>query len=105
MIKQKIISFFLCLVFAIQVLPIAQIGGMLSQNQWTEELPHNDVDDSAKSPDVNSHNHPYLPPCGYSAVSSSSSESKALAYIHFSERIPSNHSTEVVIPPPDSVII
>ena len=86
------------------MLPIAQIGSMLSQNQWTEEFPHNVFDESVKSAELSSLNHPYLPPSGYSTVNSFFSESKALAYIHFSEQIPSNHSTEVVIPPPDAVI-
>lgn len=104
MSKLKIISFFLVLVLAIQVLPIAQIGTMLSQNQWTEELPHAS-DDGGKAGALADFNHPYLPPAGYSAVVSFFSESKALAYIHFSEQIPSNHSTEVVIPPPDSAIL
>ncbi|MBI1781115.1 MAG: hypothetical protein HYR66_07060 [Sphingobacteriales bacterium] len=38
--KKKIISVFLLLVFSTQVLPVAQIGRMLYQNQLTEELPH-----------------------------------------------------------------
>lgn len=87
------------------MLPIAQIGSTLSQNQWTEELPHNASDDAGKAGAFAEFNHPYLPPAGYSTIVSFFSESTALAYIHFSENIPSNHSTEVVIPPPDSVII
>ena len=105
MIKQKVISFIFILLFTIQVLPIAQIGRMLSQNQWTEELPHNLSDDSGKPDGLANYNHPYLPPAGYSGSYSFSSESKVLAYIHFSEQIPSNHSTEVVISPPDAVSI
>jgi len=84
------------------MLPIAQIGTILSKNQWTEELPHNSSDDCGKA-NLADFNHPFLPPAGYSTVSFFS-ESKALAYIHFSEQIPFNHSTEVVVPPPDSVI-
>ncbi|WP_018615079.1 hypothetical protein [Segetibacter koreensis] len=104
MIKLKIISFFLSLLIAIQMLPIAQIGNMLSKNQWTEELPHNAADDAGKADTFAKFNHPYLPPSGYSTGISFCSDSKELAYIHLSESIPSNHSTEVVIPPPDSVI-
>ena len=104
MIKLKVISFFLVLLFAIQVLPVAQIGRMLSQNQWTEELPHASDDDASANALANT-DHPYLPPAVYSATRSLFSETKALAYIHFSEQIPSNHSTEVVIPPPDAVIL
>lgn len=85
------------------MLPIAQIGNMLSQNQWTEELPHGDADDSLPTGDFANNNHPYLPPAGYSVTGSIFCVSKTLAYLHYSERIPSNHSAEVVIPPPDSV--
>ena len=103
MVKLKIISFFLCLLLALQMLPLAQIGSMLSQNQWTEELPHNTADDISKAGAPADFNHPYLPPSGYSDIVSLFSESRALAYIHFSAQIPSNHSTEVVVPPPDAV--
>ncbi len=84
------------------MLPIAQIGSMLSKNQWTEELPHDTSDDIGKADAIAKFNHPYLSPAGYSDNISLLSESKALAYIHFSDQIPSNHSAEVVIPPPDS---
>jgi hypothetical protein len=104
MIKLKFISFFLSLLITMQMLPIAQIGNMLSKNQWTEELPHNDCEDCGKAGGLASLNHPYLPPAGYSAIVSNVSECKALAYIHFLDQIPHNHSTEVVVPPPDSVI-
>ena len=104
MIKLKIISFFLISLLTLQVLPLRQIGNMLSQNQWTEELPHNVSDDDCK-PDLCNHlHHPYLPPAGYAAVVTSSSDSKTIAYIHFSDQIPSNHSAEIVIPPPDTVV-
>lgn len=83
-----------------QMLPIRQIGKVLASNQWTEELPH-DANEAGKDTLVK-YNHPFLPPENYTSASFAS-EIKALAYIHFSEQIPSNHSTEVVSPPPDSV--
>ena len=98
--KLKVIAFFLGLLIAMQMLPVKQIGKVLASNQWTEELPH-DSDEPGKDPTVK-FNHPFLPPANYTSISVSS-ETKALAYIHFSEQIPSNHSTEVVTPPPDSV--
>jgi len=84
------------------MLPVRQIGKVLASNQWTEELPH-DVDETGKDIVVK-FNHPFLPPGLLSGSPSFASETKALAYIHFSEQIPSNHSTEVVSPPPDSAI-
>ena len=101
MIKLKVISFFLCLLMAMQMLPIQQIGKVLASNQWTEELPH-DIDDTPKDPSVK-FNHSFLPPANYTTSASLVSDAKALAYIHLSEQIPSNHSTEVVSPPPDFI--
>ena len=80
------------------MLPIAQIGSILSQNQWTEELPH-DVDDSGKAPTVK-FCQPFLPPSAYS-TDVSLFDTKVRAYIHLSEQIPSNHSTDIDTPPPD----
>lgn len=101
MIKLKVIAFFLSVLLAMQMLPIKQIGKVLASNQWTEELPH-DTDDLGKELTVK-FNHPFLPPENYTISASLISESKALAYLHLSEQIPSNHSTEVVSPPPDFV--
>jgi hypothetical protein len=84
-----------------QMLPVKQIGKVLASNQWTEELPH-DSDEAGKDTSVK-FNQPFLPPANYTTFVSYASDFKALAYIHFSEQIPSNHSTEVLTPPPDSV--
>jgi hypothetical protein len=100
-LKLKIISFFLSLLIAVQMLPMQQIGKALAINQWTEELPH-DNDEAGKDTSVKFKNS-LIPHTYYSANVSIAFEAKALAYIHFSEGIPSNHSTEVVTPPPDSV--
>jgi len=81
------------------MLPIAQIGTILSQNQWTEELPH--AEDHGKVDFSANFHHPYLPYPGYFSNVSVFIETKDLAYIHHSDEIPSNHSTEVVSPPPD----
>lgn len=99
MLKIKIIAFVLALLLAVQILPIAQIGSMLGANQWTEELPHNSESPAkGEMPKFFSPN--YLPPSPYSFLSDAGN-SKTLLYIHTSEQIPSNHSTDVVTPPPD----
>jgi hypothetical protein len=100
MLKLKIISFFLLLLLTLQVLPLKQIGKMLGSNQWTEELPHDFADEEGKAPIVN-FNHPFLPPSEYAQSPTVFAEAKAMAYIHLSDQIPCNHSTEVVTPPPD----
>lgn len=97
--KLKIISFFLVLLMTLQMLPIRQIGKVLASNQWNEELPHH-MDETAKDVLVK-FNHPFFPPVDFTTSSSSANDVKALAYIHHSEQIPSNHSTEIVSPPPD----
>jgi hypothetical protein len=101
MVKLKVISFMLSLLMMMQMMPLKQIGKVLASNQWTEELPH-DCDEAGKDTSVK-FNHPFLPPANYSNSVSFATEVIALAYIHHSEQIPANHSTEVVSPPPDSV--
>jgi hypothetical protein len=98
MIRLKIISLFLSLLMTLQMLPIAQIGQMLSTNQWTEELPHNANDHSGKAED-NSHSNFFPPEINYNMAVLA--ETKALAYLHSSDQIPSNHSTDIISPPPD----
>ncbi len=104
MLKLKIISLFLCMLLALQMLPVQQIGKMLSTNQWTEELPHSVGDDTGKADASACFQKAFLPVYGFSRTSFLS-EAKAKAYIHLSEQIPSNHSTDVVTPPPDFFLI
>jgi hypothetical protein len=91
----------MCLLIGMQMLPLRQIGKVLASNQWTEELPH-DADEAGKDTSAK-FGHPCLPPASYTTSISLAFESKALAYIHYSEQIPSNHSSEIVAPPPDSI--
>lgn len=98
MLKIKIISFFLALLLTLQMLPIAQIGSMLSSNQWTEELPHGSEDDMGKIDQAKFT--ASLPPEQYQ-LASDFTNSKAMICIHLTASIPSNHSTDVVTPPPD----
>ena len=98
MLKIKTITLLLSLLMTLQMLPIAQIGGMLSSNQWTEELPHSPGDDCGKADPVKFPSS--LPPEQYH-LSSNFSASKALIRIHITATIPSNHSNDVVSPPPD----
>ncbi len=83
------------------MLPIQEIGKMLGTNQWTEELPHSAADEEGKY-DSSVFQKAFLPVYNY-AGSSIFTDAKANAYIHQSEQIPSNHSTDVVSPPPDKL--
>ena len=98
MLKIKIIS--LLLLMTLQMLPIEQIGSMLGSNQWTEELPHGQADDSGKADQVKFPTS--LPPEQYQ-LALNFSDSKSLLWIHLSATMPSNHSTDVVAPPPDII--
>jgi hypothetical protein len=95
--KLKIIALLLVLLMTSQMLPITQIGQMLSTNQWVEEMPHNATDCGKVECSLEPH---FLPP-SIAACMAISAESKIVAYLHFSDQIPSNHSTDVVCPPPD----
>ncbi len=101
MVKLKIISLFLCMLMALQMLPMRQIGQMLSTNQWTEELPHNHADDEGKS-DPSNFQKAFLP-VSVSSGTSILSDARANAYIHQSDQIPRNHSADVVSQPPDKL--
>ena len=81
------------------MLPISQIGYALSNNQWTEELPHNAAEDSTKSDSGSKKFLPANPHWFLTDISLNAAD----IYIHSSEQIPSNHSTDVVTPPPDVV--
>src|SRR3954449_2854527 len=89
MVKLKVISFLLSMLMLMQMMPVKQIGKVLASNQWTEELPH-DCDEAGKDAPAK-FNHPFLPPANYSTPVALPSEVRALAYIHHSEQIPSNH--------------
>jgi hypothetical protein len=93
--KLTIISFFLSLLMIVQMMPIFQIGTMLSTNRWAEEIP-NSCEQSSKG-DVSVTN--YLPPDQHMLVSAYC-DATALLFLHISEQIPSNHSFDVVSPLP-----
>ena len=97
MFRLRIISFILALVLSIQMLPLAQIGFVLNSNQWTEELPNGPVEDNVKSDNASTSFLLESPHHFFSEISCTA----ANIYIHSSEQIPSNHSTDVVSPPPD----
>lgn len=82
------------------MLPIEQIGSMLSTNQWAEELPHGQADDAGKNDPLIFSNS--LLPEQYQ-LASNFSDSTSLLWIHLSATIPSNHSIDVVSPPPDFI--
>jgi len=99
MIKIKIIAFFLSLLMTLQMLPISQIGQVLSSNQWIEEVPHNTSDTEGKADGAIVSNF-FLQIANGNIVYIA--QSKELAYLHLSDQIPSNHSSDVLAEPPNS---
>lgn len=82
----------------LQMLPIAQIGGMLGNNQWTEELPHGNEDETGKADQAKFTTQ--LPP-EHNNLANQFSDGKARLEIQISSDMPTNHSTDIVTPPPD----
>ena len=100
MLNSKIISFFLCLLLLIQVLPLQQIGKALSQSQWTEELPHGD-DCASKGCYIDCFNNHFITPHPFIEITNDHVADINLSYIHSSESIPQNHCGDIESPPPD----
>ena len=81
------------------MLPVAQIGYALGSNQWTEELPHGTSEDGGKAGEV-LFGKSFLPAVHNEFIPAFTITRQAI-YIQSSDQIPSNHSTDVVTPPPD----
>lgn len=79
------------------MLPISQLGQLISSNQLVEELPNNPDDNEGK---VIGSLIPILCPQTDHYNSCFIIESQVLAYLHSSDKIPSNHSLDVIDQPP-----
>ncbi|MBA4197241.1 MAG: hypothetical protein C0459_06760 [Chitinophaga sp.] len=96
---KKVITIFLLFTLSIQILPVQQLGKALFSNSFNEELPHaNNINDLEKdcckklnSEFINWHQ----------SFSQQIVIIKTLQYIHISEAVPHNHSTEILVPPPN----
>jgi hypothetical protein len=97
MIK-KLIGMFLLIVLAIQVLPVMQVGALLCSNQLNEEIPHGfDVEkDTIKK--ISSKSDFLLT---FFQVESVYLLAETNHYLHYSDKVPSNYSTEIHVPPPN----
>ncbi len=103
MLKLQIISFFLCSLLLVQIIPLQQIGNAFSQSQWTEELPHGE-DSASECFDNNFLNHHFLPPYDYVEIINKHVVNIDLSYIHSSQSIPQNHCGDIESPPPDFLV-
>jgi hypothetical protein len=96
--KIKIISFVLALLMMVQMMPIPQIGKLLSTNQWTEELPHSCEESSSKGDAAL--NSTFIPPDQHMLVSMFC-DASTLIFLHLCSQIPFNQAADIVSPPPD----
>jgi hypothetical protein len=95
MLKKRIISFFLVLVFAIPVLPVIQVGSFLYQNQFSEELSGHGLSLIKKDADTKPDSHHFIFP--ESAVTRI-----ATLPIGLDERFYSRQADDIMTPPPNA---
>ncbi|MBN9296558.1 MAG: hypothetical protein J0I41_06075 [Filimonas sp.] len=80
------------------MLPLRQIGSLLSSNQLQEELPHSI--DSAKCP---AKSFPYTDVILESFATSATTLADASEYFHFASVLPPSHVGEIHTPPPNTI--
>ncbi|RFM30216.1 hypothetical protein [Deminuibacter soli] len=93
---KQILTLFCLLVLTTQMLPVRQIGRILSSSQMTEELPHDIGKDFAKSDPFG--NDSFLVP-GYTIESISGYHKRQ--FIHFDTELPAAHAGDIHCPPPN----
>jgi hypothetical protein len=96
--RKKLITYFLLLVMGIQILPVQQIGGMLFNNQFTEECPHS-LDIDKEGYHKAGHKSMFLDTQSFILITALSELS--FRYIHFADAIPLNHGADILVPPPN----
>lgn len=93
---KKIIGCIVWVVFAVQVLPVKQVGSLLINNQWQEEIPHTFDSDACKKHEMK---HDWIDhPIHFTALSGLTISEY---YNSYSVQIPKNHSCEMLVPPPN----
>jgi hypothetical protein len=97
---KRLISIFLLLTLATQMLPIQQIGNILCSNQLNEELPHS-VDTGKTGPLKADFKNDYLSPFIFSMPDLISSSELRLP--ERSASIPQQPAVEIMVPPPNAV--
>lgn len=97
-VYKKLINIFLVLVLATQMLPVEQMGKILSTNQITEELPHStDTEVVKKAVNINDFLGPSADQFSFKAaqiVLSNLNDVKV--------SLPLNHSKDIHNPPPNA---
>ncbi|HEY6976167.1 MAG TPA: hypothetical protein VH396_07745 [Chitinophagaceae bacterium] len=94
---KKIIALFLTFTLLLQVLPVKQVGYVLFGNQINEELPHGmSVAKQTQRTPLNEDLVHDL-----NTIDFLCSSNKVYGFSLYTSDIPSNHSLEILVPPPD----
>ncbi len=96
-LRKKIITLFCLLVLSMQMLPLRQIGSLLSSNQLTEELPHSMCGKSVVKFEPGTMD----PFETMDAVLENFRGFNKLDFVHFASELPACHSGEIHTPPPN----
>jgi hypothetical protein len=95
----KQISFFLCLVLSIQVLPLQQIAAWLSSGQVTEEISHDF--NPVKSKSVNDEEHSFFILIHHGDLHFQSANFLANSNYRRDEAIYRRYADDILSPPPN----
>lgn len=98
MMRKKFITLFCLLVLSVQMLPVRQIGALLSSNQLTEELPHSD---DAKSSVLKYEPTIHDPMLGAGLLQTHLLATIAFRFSRFASALPSVHAGDIHTPPPN----
>ncbi|MBI2272471.1 MAG: hypothetical protein EPO58_00665 [Chitinophagaceae bacterium] len=95
--KKQFCTVFLLMVMTIQILPIQQLGGLLFNNQFTEEVPH------AVPVEKGNFQKAFLRSDYISTTfeSISSHINANSPHHYFDDAIPPNHTSDILVPPPN----
>lgn len=100
MMRRKFITLFCLLVLSVQMLPVRQMGALLSSNQLTEELPHAD---SGKSSVLKYEPTMHDPMDGAGLLQTHLLATIAFRFSHFASVLPAIHAGDIHTPPPNAV--
>jgi len=97
--KWKHVIAIICLVvLGTQVLPVKQLGSLLSSNTMTEELPHN-MDEGKDTAKAFAKNNIVLP---HGVELSAFFSNISREYFHFAVSLPERHAGDIPTPPPNA---
>jgi len=96
---KHVIAIFCLLVLSTQMLPVKQLGALLSSNTVNEELPHG-FDDGKDTGKLDLAKNNIILPSEWALsgiISNTAGE-----YIHFSVSLPKHHAGDIQTPPPNA---